>query len=72
MTNYNEDEEEDDLLESGEENYDLSGYAYQEPEVDVGGIDVILDHRPREELGMSALLQLVTSANAARLVQANC
>lgn len=48
VTNYNEDDEDD-----FEEEDATPGYEYLEPEPDAGpGIDLILDHRPREGIGI--------------------
>lgn len=49
VTNYNEDD--DDEFEEPVPQPGEDGYVYQEEEPDVGGIDVILDHRPREGVG---------------------
>lgn len=49
VTNYNEDDDDDfeePIAQPGE-----AGYVYQEEEPDIGGIDVVLDHRPREGVG---------------------
>lgn len=47
VTNYNEDDE-DDFEEEGI----TPAYDYQDPEPDIGGIDLVLDHRPRDGVGM--------------------
>lgn len=47
VTNYNEDDEDD-----FEEESITPAYDYQELEPDIGGIDLVLDHRPREGVGM--------------------
>lgn len=56
VTNYNEDDEDDF------EEVDISPvYDYQEPEPDVGGIDLVLDHRPREGVGMFHFCRFIFS-----------
>lgn len=52
VTNYNEDDEDD-----FEEEDVTPAYDYQEPEPDIGGIDLVLDHRPREGVGMFYFLK---------------
>jgi chromodomain-helicase-DNA-binding protein 1 len=49
VTNYNEDDELDEFVEDEEEGMHTS-YAYAEDE-SIGGIDVVLDHRPRDGVG---------------------
>lgn len=47
VTNYNEDE--DDFEE--DEDQTAQSYVYQEEEPEMGGIDCILDHRPKKGIG---------------------
>ncbi|KAL7274806.1 ATP-dependent DNA helicase Hrp3 [Rhizina undulata] len=51
--NYNEDEDEDEFEE---DDCTTPAYVAPEPEPDVGGIDMVLDHRPREGVDTSKLV----------------
>lgn len=68
VTNYNEDDEDD-----FEEEDITPTYDYQEPEPDVGGIDLVLDHRPREGVGMFCCqISIVLFLTIVRYLEARC
>lgn len=68
VTNYNEDDEDD-----FEEDDITPAYDYQEPEPDIGGIDLVLDHRPRESVGMfGCRIPIVLLLTIFRYLEACC